>query len=320
MAERFPPLNALRAFEVAARHLSFTRAAQELHVTPGAVSHQVKSLEDFLGVQLFHRLPHALDLTQAAHACLPELKQGFASLAQAVSRLTQDPDRGALTVRAAPAFAAKWLLPRLHSFAEAHPSIDLRISASLALVDVIREDSGPSRSENFTPDHQSDLTIRFGTGEYADHEVDKLCASTVTALCSPRLVKGASALKHLEDLAHHTLLHDDTVYFDEAEPDWAFWLRSAKVQGVDVSRGPRFNNAGLAIGAAADGLGVALGMPNLAEPEIASKRLVIPFEFSLPSRHTYYLVRPRSSAIRPAAARFREWLLKETGQADQHPV
>ncbi|MFN0314980.1 MAG: transcriptional regulator GcvA [Burkholderiales bacterium] len=312
MPERLPPLNALRAFEAAARHLSFTRAAQELHVTPGAVSHQVKGLEDFLGVQLFHRLPQALALTQVAHACLPDLKQGFASLSQAVTQLAKGADHGPLTVRAAPAFATKWLVPRLPRFTAAHPDIDLRISASLALVDVLRKDSGPERAENFTPDLQSDLTIRFGLGEYADHEVDLLCSSSVTALCSPRLLKGPKALKRLEDLAQHTLLHDDTVYFDEAEPDWAFWLRSAKVEGVDVSRGPRFNNAGLAIAAAADGLGVALGMPNLAEPELASKRLVMPFEFSLPSRHTYYLVRPKSSPIRPAAAQFREWLLKET--------
>lgn len=277
-------------------------------------------MEDFLGVQLFHRLPQALALTPAAHACLPELRQGFANLAQAVSQLAKGSDHGALTVRAAPAFAAKWLVPRLQRFAEAHPDIDLRISASLALIDVLRKDSGPQRVENFTPDHHSDLTIRFGTGDYADHEVDLLCSSSVTALCAPRLLKGPSALKRLEDLAHHTLLHEDTVYFDEAEPDWAFWLRSAKVEGVDVSRGPRFNNAGLAIGAAADGLGIALGMPNLAEPELASKRLVIPFDFSLPSRHTYYLVRPKSSTIRPAAVQFRDWLLKETGQADQHPA
>jgi LysR family transcriptional regulator, glycine cleavage system transcriptional activator len=319
MADRLPPLNALRAFEAAARHLSFTRAAQELHVTAGAVSHQVKTLEEYLGVQLFHRSAQALYLTPAAAACLPELQDGFRTLTNAVSRLTGKMGGLALTVNVAPAFAGRWLIPRLQRFTDAYPEIDLRISAELALVDVRRQDSAPP-TDSFSPDHHSDLTIRFGSGEYPGHDADLLCASTVTALCAPQLIDSGQGLHSMKDLAHQTLLHDDTVYFDSAQPDWAYYLKSAGVNGIDVSRGPRFNNAILAISAATDGLGVALSMTTLAESELASRRLVMPFAFRLPARYNYFLVRPLSVPLRAPAALFRDWLLKESAACQALPA
>lgn len=312
MAERLPPLNALRAFESAGRHRSFTRAARELHVTPGAVSHQIKSLEDFLGVQLFHRTPQALELTHAAQACMPELQEAFQTLARAVSRLRESSDPNMLTIGVAPAFAGKWLVPRLQRFTEAHPEINVKIAAGIEYVDIVRADSGVARTSAPAPFQPADLTIRFGLGQYPDHVVEPLCASSVTALCSPQLLEGPQGLRRMEDLVHHTLLHDDTVYFDRAEPDWAFYLESAQVHGIDVTRGPRFNNAIFAIGAAADGMGVALGMPILAEPELESGRLVIPFDYWLPSQHTYCLVRALDRPQRLPAEVFREWLLKES--------
>jgi LysR family transcriptional regulator, glycine cleavage system transcriptional activator len=312
MSYRLPPLNALRAFEAAARHLSFKKAAEELHVTPAAISHQVKALEDYLGVRLFRRLTRALELTQAAQACLPKLREGFDSLAQAMEPLRAEHIAGTLTVGAAPAFAAKWLVPRLHRFAAAHPEIELRISASLELIDVLRRDARPSAATaEPPPQNVYDLTIRFGRGRYPGYRVDKLCSTLVTPLCSPKLLGDGHRLKQPEELRHHTLLHDDTVYLDEGQPDWAVWLKAAGVEGVDVMRGPRFSHAALTIDAAADGLGVALSLPKLAASELAAGRLVKPFKLSLPSKFCYYLVREEVAAERPRMAAFRNWLLEE---------
>lgn len=311
MVDRLPPLNALRAFEAAGRHRSFTRAARELHVTPGAVSHQIKSLEAYLGVSLFHRTAQSLELTRAGQACLPELREAFQTLSRAVARIREGTDPNALTIGVAPAFAAKWLVPRLHRFTDAHPDINVKITASIEHVDVVRQDSGPTRSLVPAPDSPADLTIRFGLGEYPGYAVDPLCASAVTALCSPTLLGGEHPLREIGDLVHHTLLHDETVYFDAAGADWTYYLQRAGVAGVDVTRGPRFNNAIFALAAAADGLGVALGMPILAKPELDSGRLIIPFDFWLPSRSTYCLVRPLGRRDSAPASVFRDWLLRE---------
>lgn len=316
MVDRLPPLNALRAFEVAGRHRSFTRAARELHVTPGAVSHQIKSLEAFLGVTLFLRTPQSLELTPAGQACLPELQEAFQTLSRAMARLRESETPHALTIGVAPAFAARWLVGRLQRFTDAHPDINVKIAAGIDYVDVLRQDGGPARTLAPAPGNLADLTIRFGLGEYPGYSVEPLCASAVTALCSPRLLEGSHPLRDMTDLAHHTLLHDETVYFDANEPDWAYYLQRAGVGGVDVSRGPTFNNAIFALSAAADGAGVALSMPILARPELDSGRLVIPFEFRLPSRNTYCVVRPLDRPLSASAALFREWLLREAQGED----
>ncbi|MBI4207965.1 MAG: LysR family transcriptional regulator, partial [Betaproteobacteria bacterium] len=197
---RLPPLNALKAFEAAARHLSVKRAAAELNVTPAAVSHQIRTLEEYLGVQLFHRYNRALELTDAARACLPKLREGFDCLLKAVEVLRAQKGTGAFTVSAAPSFAARWLMPRLHRFFQAHPEVDVRVSARMRQVS---EGGKGTVAERATIDAwlaDSDIAILYGRGDYPGFHVDKLLPLTVTPICSPRLITGQSPLTRPEDL------------------------------------------------------------------------------------------------------------------------
>lgn len=319
MPTRLPPLNALRAFEAAARHLSFSKAAKELHVTPGAISRQIRVLEDFLGVALFHRLSRAVELTEAAQACLPKVREGFDSLREAIELIRVADAKVVVSLAVAPAFAAKWLVPRLHRFTEAHPGIELRLSANRALIDALRHDGTESAAGAGFDPADADLTIRFGTGQYPGARADRLCDVNVTPIFSPVLLDRESPLRTPEDLRFHTLLHEDTVYFTGDEADWAVWLRAAGVDGVDASRGPRFNHAGLALDAAVQGLGVVLGTPFLAASDLAAGRLVAPFALRLPASYSYYLVTPEAIADQPNAAVFRAWLLEEIGRGDDSP-
>lgn len=311
MASRLPPLNALKAFEATARHMSVKKAAAELNVTPAAVSHQVKALEDYLGVQLFHRRNRALALTDAARACLPTLREGFDSLAQAVERLRAHKGDGMLTVSAAPSFAARWLMPRLHRFFEAHPEIDVRVSARL------RHTSEGGRrgaaAERATVDAwlaDSDVAILYGRGDYPGFRVDKLLALTITPVCSPRLLTDPEhPLLRPRDLKHHLLLHDDTGELYDRESFWEVWLKAAGVEGVDTTRGPHFSHAVLAFEAAAEGHGVVATMPVLAESDLHAARLVTPFALRVPLISAYYLVCSEAAAARPAVAAFHEWLM-----------
>lgn len=324
MGRRLPPLNTLRAFEAAARHLSFTRAAEELHVTPGAVSHQVRALEEYLGVALFRRLTRAVALTEAGQACLPKLTEGFACLAEGVERLRAGEEGGVLVVSAAPAFAAKWLLPRLHRFTAAHPAIDLRLSTGLGLIDAVRPEASASLGEASDPTEDAHLAIRFGTGRYPGFRAEKLFPTSVIPVCSPRLLTGEHPIRTPNDLRRHPLLHNDAVYFDQPRSDWAVWLDEAGVEGVDAERGSRFSHAALALDAAADGLGVALTVSLLAVPDLVAGRLAAPFPLALPSPFAYYLVHPEGTADRPKVAAFRRWLLLEVKRARaglrRHPV
>lgn len=300
MSRRLPPLNALRAFEAAGRHLSFTRAAEELNVTAAAVSHQVKALEDFLGIALFRRLPRGLLLTEAGQACLPGLSEGFDGLAEAVERARGLEARGVLTVSAPPSLAGKWLVPRLERFREAYPDIDIRVSASMDLVDFARDDV--------------DAALRFGPGRYPGLRVDRLMGEEIFPVCSPTLLAGPHPLRTPEDLRWHTLIHDDSVTRDETFPDWRMWLHAAGVTGVDVSRGPRFSPSSVAIEAAIDGQGVVLGRGVLVKADLAAGRLVKPFELTFPVAFSYSLVCPEATAERPKIVAFRTWVLEEAGR------
>lgn len=297
MVRKLPPLNALRAFEAAARHLSFTKAAEELGVTPAAISHQVRHLEDQLGIPLFQRLTRAVRLTAAGQAFQPLLSDGFDRLAEAVSVLKAMERAGVLTVSVAPSFASKWLLPRIERFAARHPEIDVRISASMALVDF--------RSD------QVDIAIRFGQGRYPHLKVDKLFSESVTPMCSPALLQGDHPLRTPDNLRHHALLHDDSAYAVGPTPDWRMWLKLAGHEDVDATRGLRFSHAEHALQAACDGLGVVLGRQSLAAGDIAAGRLVRPFHLVLPIDFGYFLVRPETGEERPKVAAFREWILSE---------
>ena len=227
MTERLPPLNALKAFESAARHLSFKRAAAELSVTPAAISHQIKSLEDYLGIPLFRRVNRGLALTPAAQAAVPKLSEGFDTLAEAVARMRPRPDSGQLTVSVAPSFAARWLMPRLHRFFAAQPDLDVRISARTRLMNKRGDDNAVERTtvENWL--EESDVAILYGHGDYPGYRVDKLVALTLAPICSPQLVQGKNPLRRPEDLQHHTLVHDDTGTRYDGVAFWDVWLKAA---------------------------------------------------------------------------------------------
>lgn len=280
-----PPLNALRVFEAAARHLSFTRAAQELNVTQAAVSHQVKALEDWLGLKLFRRLNRSLLLTDAGQAYLPTVRDGFQRLIDGTDRLRRLERGGVLTVTAVASFVAKWLMPRLGRFRQRHPDLDVR------MVDFSREDI--------------DMGIRYGGGGWPGLRIDHLLSEDVFPVCSPRLLEGMHPLTRPDDLRHHTLLHDDM------REDWRMWLMAAGVEGVDPTRGPGFSQSSMVVQAAIEGMGVALGRSVLVAEDLAAGRLVKPFDVSLPTRYGYYVVCPPTTADRPKITAFREWLLEE---------
>lgn len=312
MLYRLPPLTALRAFEAAARHLSFKKAAEELHVTPAAISHQVKALEDYLGVVLFRRLTRALELTEEAEAMLPRVREGFQCFAAAVEQTRRQGGSGSLTVSAPPSFASRWLLPRLHHFTEGHPDIELRLSSDLATID---RREGPAGGELPDPrEEDPDVEIRFGNGHYPGHRTERIFSVAFVAVCSPRLLGSEHPLRTPDDLRHHVLIHDDTIPDLDDRPSWSAWLRAAGVAGVEAKRGPHFSNAGLALEAAMDGLGVALALRPLVTTDIASGRLVAPFDVAVPSRYAYYVVSPEAIAERPAVAAFRDWILREAGE------
>lgn len=308
-----PPLNALRAFEAAARHLSFVLAAKELHVTAAAISHQVKGLEEHLGVKLFRRRARGLELTGAGRTCLPKLRDGFDRLAEAVEQVRTSIAPGTLSVSCAPTFASKWLGPRLHRFLAVHPDLDVRIHASTRLIDPTRSDVAAAKSQSDAPIDDADVAIRFGSGHYPGFHVDPLLAVSVTPMCGPRLLAGDSALREPSDLRNHVLIQDNIPPEDD-RPLWTRWLEAAGVEGVDVSHGLRFNHAVLALEAAADGLGVALGMPQIAAFDLASGRLVVPFALRLPLASAYYLVSSGERSERGEVTAFRRWILEEASR------
>ncbi len=308
---RFPPLNAIRAFEAAARHLSFKKAAKELHVTPGAVSHQVKLLEEHLGVVLFHRLTRALELTTAAQAMLPKVREGLDALQAAVERVKDREDVRSLTVVAPPNFAARWLVPRLARFTDAHPELELHVASRQAMVDTLADGS------LVVPEVDNDAPIamiRFGSGHYPGTRVEEVFNAVYVPVCSPRLLKGAHPLKKPDDLRYHTLIHDDTVVEEGARPSWNDWLQTVGVTDIDATRGMHFSDAALAMDAAIEGMGVTLVMKPLLRTEIEAKRVVVPFDISVPTSYSYYLVTPEAGSENRALASFSEWLLKESAE------
>jgi LysR family glycine cleavage system transcriptional activator len=294
MQRELPPLNSLRVFEVVARHLSATKAADELGVTVAAISHQIKTIETDLGLPLFQRVRGALSLTDAGQAILPGVRAGFAQFAAAIDNIDQIGDGGILTVTVAPSFAGKWLVPRLDRFQAAHPEIDVRVAASMAVTD-FRNDG-------------VDVAIRYGGGIYPDLHVERLLDEAVFPVCSPKLLKGENRLDTPAALAGHTLLHDDSPGEDPACPTWAMWLKAAGVTGVDATRGPRFNQSSLVLEAAAMGRGVALAKGHLAAADLAIGKLVRPFEGSVPMTFGYFVVCPPLKLGLKKVTVFLDWL------------
>ncbi|HEX2562028.1 transcriptional regulator GcvA [Phenylobacterium sp.] len=299
---RLPPLNALRAFEAAARHLNFSRAADELSVTPGAVSQQIQNLEDYVGAALFKRTPKGLLLTDAAQTALPALREAFDRLAEAASLLTAAVDGRRLTLTAAPSFAAKWLVPRLGKFEDAHPQVDVWLSAGIDLVDLTAG--------------EVDLAIRYGAGRYPGMEVRRLMSETVIPVASPDLM-ATNPISQPSDLARHVLLHDGSPEPDDSCPDWTMWLAARGVKGVDGTRGPRFNQSSLVIEAAANGRGVALAKRTLAQADLDAGRLVAPLQDQTAVDFAYYLVHPKAKGRLPQVKAFIGWIEAEAAEHEE---
>jgi LysR family glycine cleavage system transcriptional activator len=293
-APPLPPLTALRVFEVAARRMSFTRAAEELHVTQTAVSHQIKELEAHLGVTLFRREPRRLTLTPQGEAWARELRDVFARLHDANRRLRLPPraERPVVSVSVIPSFAARWLVPRLGSFLAGHPGVDVRISPAEHLVDFASE--------------PVDLGVRYGAGKYPGLVVQKLADDALVVVCSPAL-RARRRLAVPDDVGRHVLLHDD-----EADA-WARWLAAHGVKGVDARRGTVLTDSSMLVAAAVDGQGVALARRSLAFDDLAAGRLVLPFPKAraMPTGRAYYVVAPRENLARAPVRAFRDWLRDE---------
>ncbi len=298
MARRLPPLNALRAFEAAARYLSFTKAAEELNVTQAAISHQVKALEEILGLSLFRRFNRRLMLTDAGQSYLPALSEAFDQLDLATRRLRIVDQSGPLKVTVASSFAAKWLLPRLPAFSARHPDIDVMVGASDSIVDLTRDDF--------------DMGVRFGLGHYPGLKVDLLFDDEVFPVCSPKLLEGPHPLRAPADLEHHPLLHDN-VGASEL-PDWPHWFAASGTPAKNLGRGPRYSHSSLVIQAAIDAQGVGLMRSSLVSLDLEAGRLVRPFGPSIKSNYACYVVSLESAAERPKIKAFREWLFEAAGE------
>jgi LysR family glycine cleavage system transcriptional activator len=309
---RLPPLNALRVFEAAARHLSFKDAANELSITQAAVSHQVKSLEEFLGVELFRRAGRGVQLTEAARACLPKLREGFDALAAAVETIRERGQETELMITAPPVFTARWLMPRLAGFAKRGPKIEVRVVASSRMVDAGALDSATLMNGIDLRSESSGVEIHLGAGDYPGYRADKLFEVAMTVVASPDLVKGDPPLRAPADLARQTLLHDDAMDTVAAGNAWRKWLEAAGVADqVDGVHGPHFSSNILSLEAASQKLGVALALRPLGDADLKSGRLCAPFKVEVMPRSAYYLVCPEVIAERPAVAAFRKWLLEQ---------
>jgi LysR family transcriptional regulator, glycine cleavage system transcriptional activator len=292
MTARLPSLNGLRAFEAAARHLSFTVAASELNVTQTAISHQIRRLEQELGMRLFVRQNRALALTPEARDYLPGVRAAFNDLKLATDRLLRRDSDHVLTVSTLASLAAKWLLPRLSAFQEANPGIDVRITTSTALVDFKSGDV--------------DAAIRYGRGHWPGLRADWLMADELFPVCSPALLAGKKPLRQPEDLADHVLLHNSAGNND----DWRLWLTAAGLP-ANLSKQPgiTFDLVYMTVQAAIDGIGVAMGRTSYVEADIAKGRLVVPFKITLPADAGFYIVSPEASADSRKLTAFRQWLI-----------
>ena len=314
MTYRLPSLNALRAFEAAARHLSFKDAGEELSVTPTAISHQVRGLEDYLGFPLFHRLTRALELTREGRAMLPKVREGLECFAAAIESTRLRLASGRLLVTSPPAFGSRWLIRHLPGFTAEHPEIQLHMATSLETIDA-HDATGVSGLEGIdVRDDESEVFIRFGRGHYDGCRVDRLFSPTFAVVCSPRLLFGMRPIKVPADLRRHNLLHDESIMELMDRPTWDEWLQVAGVSGIDPDAGTHFSDSGLVHSAAIDGVGVAIASKPLVEAEVAAGRLVVPFDIVIRRTQAYYLVVPEAVADRPIVNVFRNWLRGEAAK------
>ena len=301
---RLPPLNALKAFEVAGRHMSFSRAAEELHVTPAAISHQIKALETNLGVKLFRRLNRSLQLTEAGQACLPGLRSAFETMASAVGRVRDKEDWNVLTISAPPAFGARWLVPRIVDFRTANPQIQVRIDPAIRSMDPVRD--------------SVDVAIEFSQGHYSGRSVQRsaqrLFGQDVFPVCSPELLDGKNPLTTPDDLRGHTLIHFDAPMDDPGWPNWETWLRANNVDRLDPNKGPHFTSPNFTTQALLAGHGVALMAELVVESELATGTLVKPFDISYPGDLSYWALATSVDSEDDPVTLFWNWLTREASR------
>jgi LysR family transcriptional regulator, glycine cleavage system transcriptional activator len=298
MSTAYPPLNALRAFEAAARRLSFTKAAEDLDVTPGAISQQIKILEDFVGQPLFRRLGRAVELTDSARIAMPLLRDAFERVDDAVRQMRLPLRRERVSVSAAPSFASKWLVPRMDKFQAANPAVQVWVAADMNLVDFAYADV--------------DVAIRYGPGFYEGVVSEKLMTEEVLPVCSPALLADGKPLRTPQDLVGHTLLHDTGTDIDPSCPDWSMWLAARGITGADTNQGLRFNQSAMVIDAAASGRGIALAKRAIAAADLQSGRLIAPFAGEGDKvGFAYWIVRPKGRTMTPALKSFLDWLKEE---------
>ncbi|MEM1372706.1 MAG: transcriptional regulator GcvA [Pseudomonadota bacterium] len=300
MAYRLPPLNSLRAFEAAARLGSFQKAADDLFVTPSALSYQIRQLEDHLGVSLFHRHNRKVVLSEDGERLYPGIHDGFELFQGAIGALERARQSDVLVVSSGPAFAAKWLAPRMYRFVDGHPDLEMRIAASLKLVD-------------FNVD-AVDVAIRFGGGVYPDVHVEPLFEEAVLPLASPAYVEEHRVAIEARAFDQLTLMHDDSSKFLAGAVGWSNWLKAMGDSSTDATRGPRFNHADHGLDAAIDGAGVVFGRLGLAMRDIRSGRLVAPFDTYMKAKSGFYLVVPHASLELPQVQTFRTWLLDQAAE------
>jgi LysR family glycine cleavage system transcriptional activator len=304
-----PPLNALRAFEAAARHLSLTRAAEEMHVTAGALSHQIRGLEEFLGVKLFERRVRSIALTPAGKLLYPGLQTGFARIQEAVAGIGLASDHRVLVLSTPPGFTAKWLAPRLYRFTNANLETDIRVSSSFGFA-------------NFTTD-RVDVAVRNLPSDAVSNSaliVDKLTDVSLLPVCSQRFMAEHGPLDSPEALARAPLIHDDTFTNRPELPTWADWFKAAGLDGVRIGHGLRFNSTDHALDAAGEGAGVLLAHDLPAYDDLRTGRLVIPVRLALRTGRGYFFVNPKNRGERPDVRAFHAWLKQELAAVDWKPM
>lgn len=295
--KRLPPLNALRAFDLASQLMSFQKAAEALNVTPSALSYQIRQLEDVLGVALFVRHNRSIELTEAGQRLAPGINDAFERIENTVNRLRPQTPENILTISTGPAFAAKWLSPRVHKFIERYPDIELRISASLKLVD-------------FAADGV-DVAIRFGGGGYEGLECTEFLPEYVLPLTSQAYIDAHRDANGAPDIRQMVLLHDDSAEFLKSSVNWARWLREMGFNDIDADRGTRFNHADHGLEAAIDGAGIVFGRLGLAIRDMKAGRLIAPFPYMLSAAANFYLCTLPNGQERPKIKAFCDFILEE---------
>lgn len=296
-----PPLDALRVFESAARHLSFNKAAEDLHITPSAVSHRMRTLEDVLGVKLFRRLNRRVELTADGQSYLAPVGLALDQIRAATRSISADRRGGPLTMSLAPAFAIRWLLPRLVRFQAAHPDIEVRFVSSMELTDFSANDV--------------DLAVRFGRGGWPGLDITKLIPADDILVCSPEMLRGGAPLNVPQDVANFTRLH-----VDSRSDTWRMWLLAAGVEGVDPDDGPKFQNLPVAIEAAINGLGLLIADAPFVTRDLDSGRLISPFDIEVHLEGAYYLVYPEGRGSDPRIKAFEDWVMAEIAASEEGEI